>query len=57
MATGYEIQMYNDIHRIAKALETIAMLLRQAAEREADSACAAGCKPSEGDVCGGPRCS
>jgi hypothetical protein len=25
-------------------------------EWERDYPCAAGCKPSEGDVCGGPRC-
>jgi hypothetical protein len=27
------------------------------ADQEPDSPCLSGCRPSEGDVCGGPRCS
>ena len=29
MTTGYEVQMYNDIHRIAVALESIAKTLKE----------------------------
>ena len=54
MATGYEVKMYNDIGRIARSLEALVELLRRL--EEDDSSCASGCKPSEGDVCGGPRC-